>query len=42
MIADGNILLDANRGSRVEIEDRFMMARLHASIWDRLMGRQRQ
>ena len=42
MIADGNILLDANRGSRAEIVDRFMMARLHASIWDRLMGRKKR
>lgn len=42
MIADGNILLDANRGTRVEITDRFMIARLHASIWNRLMGRKKQ
>ena len=42
MMADGNILLDANRGTRVEITDRFMMARLHASIWDRLMGRNKK
>ena len=33
MIADGEILLDTNRGTRVEIVDRFMMARLHPSLW---------
>lgn len=39
MIGDGNVLLDANRGSRVEIVDRFMMARLRTSFWSWLTGR---
>lgn len=39
MIGDGRILLDASRGTRVEIVDRFMMARLQVSFWDWLTGR---
>lgn len=41
MIGDGDHLLDANRGSRVQIVDRFMMARLRPSIWSWLSGRRR-
>ena len=38
MIADGNILLDVKRGTRVEIVDRFMMAPLQSGFWSRLFG----
>lgn len=42
MIGDGNHLLDANRDSRVEIVDRFMMARIRPSIWSWLTDRRRR
>ncbi len=42
MIADGECLLDCTRDSRVQIVDRFMMARLQPSIWSWLTGRRRR
>jgi hypothetical protein len=38
MIGDGEFLLDAHRDSRVQIVDRFMMARLRPSFWSWLTG----
>lgn len=42
MIGDGAYLLDATRGARVHIVDRFMMARLQTSFWSWLTGRGRR
>ncbi len=39
MIADGAALYDARRGTRVEMTDRFMLARLRPNIWEWLTGR---
>jgi len=39
MIADGPALFDARRGTRVEMTDRFMLARLRPSFWEWLTGR---
>jgi UDP-3-O-[3-hydroxymyristoyl] glucosamine N-acyltransferase len=38
MMADGNVLLDATRGTRVEITDSFMLGRLHQG-WGRWFKR---
>jgi len=39
MIADGAALFDSRRGTRVDMTDRFMLARLRPSIWAWLTGR---
>lgn len=39
MIGDGAALFDSRRGTRVDMTDRFMLARLRPSIWEWLTGR---